>query len=234
MSEKTKQPINRILFNIDSNEDTNEIGVSHLGGVPDVDSSFVWPIHKGSERPYSFIGQFNFEQIKPFDKDNKLPYKGLLLVFLDKYSALATKNGSAYLPKLIYIENTSSLKRYEGSCLDKQLIKIKYSHLVFFNTLSYYWNSDDENLNNLNRILDFEACEEDCHDCYFLGYESSVYGKQETHKPLIQLMQLADFNNNGIRKFFFNTLDCSCHIFINENDLKNKDFSNIEFEAIIG
>lgn len=236
MNEKDKKPINRINFKIDSKIDNLKIGDSHLGGVPDVDTSFVWPVYKnkvGDERPYSFIGQFNFEQIKPYDREDKLPSKGLLLVFFNRYSIEETHKDNTYLPILIYIEDTSSLKRYEGNYLDKQIIKVNYSHLVFFNNLSYFFDTSDEKINKLNRYLDWEDCQEDCHDCYLLGYESNMIFRQEIHKPLIQLIQFEDYDGlTGISKFFCDSEEHSCHIYIKEENLKNKDFSNIEFEVI--
>jgi len=62
-------------------EATLGIGVSRLGGVPDVAPDFVWPEWKGL--PQSFIAQIRLEDAHPYDVDGVLPAQGLLWFFYD-------------------------------------------------------------------------------------------------------------------------------------------------------
>ncbi|GAC1422072.1 MAG: YwqG family protein [Ktedonobacteraceae bacterium] len=62
-------------------ETTLEIGISKLGGVPDVPSDFVWPEWKGF--PQSFIAQIRLEDAHPYDVDAMLPEQGMLWFFYD-------------------------------------------------------------------------------------------------------------------------------------------------------
>ena len=58
-----------------------DVGVSKLGGVPDVPPDFVWPEWKGL--PQSFIAQIRLEDAHPFDVDGVLPEQGMLWFFYD-------------------------------------------------------------------------------------------------------------------------------------------------------
>ena len=62
-------------------ETTLELGVSKLGGVPDVPADFVWPEWKGL--PQSFLAQIRLEDAHPYDVDGMLPVQGILWFFYD-------------------------------------------------------------------------------------------------------------------------------------------------------
>ena len=62
-------------------ESTLGVGVSKIGGVPDVGSDFVWPQWKGL--PQSFIAQIRLEEAHPYDVDGVLPAQGMLWFFYD-------------------------------------------------------------------------------------------------------------------------------------------------------
>lgn len=60
--------------------------LSHLGGDPHLPKDFEWPClcHGETvpvERPLVFSAQFDLSEIAPFDVDNLLPHKGLLVFF---------------------------------------------------------------------------------------------------------------------------------------------------------
>ena len=69
------------LFTSPVTESTLTVGVSKLGGVPDVPPSFVWPQWKGL--PQSFIAQIRLEDAHPYDVDGVLPEQGMLWFFYD-------------------------------------------------------------------------------------------------------------------------------------------------------
>ena len=61
--------------------DSLPIGVSRLGGYPDVPPGFVWPRYKDS--PLSFISQLHLDDIPTQQVDLSLPKNGSLLFFYD-------------------------------------------------------------------------------------------------------------------------------------------------------
>lgn len=57
------------------------IGASKLGGLPDLPPTIKYPsYHNGY---LSFLGQFNMEEVKPFDKEDLLPDRGIIYFFYD-------------------------------------------------------------------------------------------------------------------------------------------------------
>ena len=66
------------------------VGASKLGGLPDVPADFVWPRHAStddegvtSERPLSFMAQFDLAELAAFDAAKLLPQAGHLAFFYD-------------------------------------------------------------------------------------------------------------------------------------------------------
>lgn len=74
------------------------IGVSKIGGLPDLPDTLAWPIEtriktkrqflffgkktsSAEARPLSFIAQINFSEIKKFDADDLLPSRGIAYFF---------------------------------------------------------------------------------------------------------------------------------------------------------
>ncbi|MBO7380298.1 MAG: DUF1963 domain-containing protein [Neisseriaceae bacterium] len=90
--EKNRRPEIRIQFK--KAEVPLAVGVSKIGGCPDVPENFVWPRVKqagfmdmqGREnmlRPLAFMAQFNLSETTDLDKENLLPKSGHLLFFYD-------------------------------------------------------------------------------------------------------------------------------------------------------
>ncbi|MHB8624876.1 MAG: YwqG family protein [Aggregatilineales bacterium] len=87
------------------------VGVSKLGGSPDMPADFVWPQWNGT--PLTFIGQFRMAEVAPFDIEHVLPPTGLLSFFFEADQRISyqhpDKRGSW---KVIYLENeTAPLER---------------------------------------------------------------------------------------------------------------------------
>jgi uncharacterized protein YwqG len=57
------------------------VGVSRLGGSPDLPPQAPWPAWKGI--PMSFVGQLRLEELAPLDPLRRLPAAGLLSFFYD-------------------------------------------------------------------------------------------------------------------------------------------------------
>lgn len=66
------------------------VGVSKLGGLPDLPDDLAWPVLdlKSHSLPLTFVGQLNFAEIKPHDRSGLLPDRGLLYVFYLSYFLL--------------------------------------------------------------------------------------------------------------------------------------------------
>ena len=67
-----------------------EVGVSRIGGCPDLPADFVWPRYKGEafdgvdkERPLTFMAQINLKDVAAYDKTGLLPKAGILSFFYD-------------------------------------------------------------------------------------------------------------------------------------------------------
>lgn len=93
-------------------EDSISIGISKLGGVPDVIKDFQWPF-KGNN-PLSFIAQFNLSEIHNYDEEKYLPTEGLLSFFYDEIG-LPWGSGPDDVGgwRIYYFADTSQLIRYD-------------------------------------------------------------------------------------------------------------------------
>ncbi|WP_370408194.1 DUF1963 domain-containing protein, partial [Tenacibaculum dicentrarchi] len=94
-------------------KDDNEIGigVSKIGGNPDLPLDFKWP--KFENEYLTFCAQYNLSELSKYDLQNKLPKNGMLyaFVFIDQdYPGFMNKESSY---KLIYLEKTENIERIE-------------------------------------------------------------------------------------------------------------------------
>lgn len=62
-------------------ESTLDVGVSKIGGVPDLPPGINWPEWKGL--PQSFIAQIRLADVRPYDIEKVLPQSGMLWFFYD-------------------------------------------------------------------------------------------------------------------------------------------------------
>ncbi len=82
-----------------------------LGGKPYLPANFEWPTFEseedGIERPLSFFCQINLAQVKPYDKDNVLPERGMLYFFYEcETSMWGFDPSEADAARAFYFENT--------------------------------------------------------------------------------------------------------------------------------
>jgi uncharacterized protein YwqG len=68
------------------------VGVSRLGGLPDLPTDIVWPSWQG--KPQSFIAQVNLSELPAFRDRNLLPESGLLFFFYDSAQSASGALGS--------------------------------------------------------------------------------------------------------------------------------------------
>lgn len=104
------------------NENTIDIGLSKLGGNPDVPVDFEWPYW--NNRPLSFLMQVNLEDLKNFE-ENPFPTHNRLLYFFydplqEDWGAEFAKNEGAWrviynnddISNLIRLRNPSKKNEY--------------------------------------------------------------------------------------------------------------------------
>lgn len=64
-----------------ASEETMAVGVSKLGGLPDLPVGVAWPYWKGA--PLAFLAQIRLEDVQTYDAAHELPDQGLLSFFYD-------------------------------------------------------------------------------------------------------------------------------------------------------
>ena len=62
-------------------DDAGPLGVTRLGGLPDLPPGVEWPIVDGIL--LEFVGQFRLEDLAPYDEEERLPKSGMLYFFFD-------------------------------------------------------------------------------------------------------------------------------------------------------
>ena len=83
--DKIKEAVrSSVHIELESAGDENiAIGVSKMGGLPDLPKSVDWFRQELTDIPLSFICQINFAEVKPYDIEDKLPVSGILYFFYD-------------------------------------------------------------------------------------------------------------------------------------------------------
>jgi uncharacterized protein YwqG len=62
-------------------EDDGPLGVTRLGGLPDLPPGVEWPVVDGVL--LEFVGQFRLEDLASYDEEKRLPQSGMLYFFFD-------------------------------------------------------------------------------------------------------------------------------------------------------
>ncbi|TDT45264.1 uncharacterized protein YwqG [Maribacter spongiicola] len=138
------------------------IGLSKIGGKPDLPSNFDWP--KMDNEFLTFCAQYNLEEINIYDVSNGLPPSGIIYVFIyiDKEWLGFLNKKNSY--KVIFQENSDNLIRTE--------FPISYfSEGIFEPYKIEYFESytmpDDESI----ILKNFQDSYEDFHNFYHSTYE---------------------------------------------------------------
>ena len=93
------------------NDNQIGIGVSKIGGKPDLPTDFKWPKFKNEY--LTFCAQYNLSELSKFDLEHDLPKNGILyaFVYIDKdWPGFLNKESSF---KLIYVEDTQDIERLD-------------------------------------------------------------------------------------------------------------------------
>jgi hypothetical protein len=62
-------------------DDGGPLGMTRLGGLPDLPPGVDWPVVDGVL--LEFVGQFRMADLAPYDEENRLPQSGMLYFFFD-------------------------------------------------------------------------------------------------------------------------------------------------------
>jgi len=96
----------RILSRIGVLEEPRlDIGVSRIGGLPDLPEGVEWPRWKGT--PMSFVAQLNMSAVAAYDTGGLLPHEGILYFFFHMHSQPPT----GVCGRVLYYEGSTSLLR---------------------------------------------------------------------------------------------------------------------------
>ncbi len=107
-----------ILTDYSAAESELPVGRSKFGGKPHLPKDFEWFYYEGEDfdnvvkrRPLSFLAQINLQEIADYDKDNRLPHKGMLYFFYDlctmRWGFDPKDKGCA---RVLYIDNPDNLQ----------------------------------------------------------------------------------------------------------------------------
>jgi uncharacterized protein YwqG len=95
-------PSIRLTVHPVENEDALPVGVSKLGGSPDLPLNYEWP-HNG-EFPMAFIAQINLAEAAQYDNQELLPDSGMLYFFLDYAHLYDTWRTPSDVQNVLYTE----------------------------------------------------------------------------------------------------------------------------------
>lgn len=215
-------------------EEEIPVGSSKMGGLPDLPIGMDWPV---SGVPMAFIGQFNLAEVHPFDQENLLPESGLLSFFLSKEADENNEIGVLEGRVFYFDKNTSQLKRFKEEP-DNELGFLLCS--VSFESVLTLPNSDSPAISSLklpnsemdlyedltigsNQFFEWED-ESERYTSYhqLFGYPYSLDDsilEQNNQRLLLQVDSSEDlqtFLAHGV-----------LHFYISDEDLRNKDFSQI-------
>ncbi len=85
-----------------------KVGKSKIGGKPDLPKDFEWP--RVNNIPMLFCAQYNLSELKKFDKENILPNKGFIYVFLSLDEHWKEFNGVNQGFKFIYSKSENLIR----------------------------------------------------------------------------------------------------------------------------
>lgn len=145
-----KSIISNIIFSVNEDESEPDLLGSRFGGSPAVPNSFSWPLESRSENaPLAFFFQLNFEQIKPFDIDNMLPDRGILLCFASVTNGFMWEHEIQDAFKVYYfpeVDNLSFADIPEGIPSEQRLVPRTISYKSGFQLPRYPFNDTSDEL----------------------------------------------------------------------------------------
>lgn len=172
---------------------------SKIGGNPYLPHDFKWPYYNGEgydgvkkNRPLSFLAQISLDEIRPLDKDGKLPDSGMLYFFYEiesmKWGFDPEDEGCArvyYFEKTEGFTETNAPKELSAEYILPELA-LEFNNgnsLPSYEELSVHapelfdsMDWDDYEAVQKNHNVSFECCER----CKLLGYADLIQGEALT------------------------------------------------------
>jgi uncharacterized protein YwqG len=209
-------------------------GKSKFGGRPHLPKDFEWPKNEKYDGKYNtkkfdtFIAQFNFEEFVKFDTNNILPKQGMLYIFWN------FSDEEENMKFLYYDINQNNIEisnfPYDNNDFDnieEIIYKTKFSEgLDFPYQLKTPFNISEEEEVNYLKLRSELRKENILSDFSMLG---NVPMNLEPEEGFIQLLKMPSINELNL-SWFAHTYHL--FIWINEIDLKNKDFNNLDIWPI--
>ena len=185
---------NEIIMKTMENKKVESPDDCKLGGKPYLPADFEWPTFKSADdgitRPLSFFCQINLAQVKPYDKDNVLPGRGMLYIFYECASSAwgfdPADNGAA---RVFYFENTDGFVPLDlPDALEEEYtipeiaveFELQKSYPSFeefenYSDLDCDWDDYDDELEKLGVDADRDA-----ENHKLLGYADTIQGEMLT------------------------------------------------------
>ncbi len=87
-------------------EENLEIGISKIGGSPDLPKDFDWPEIENDKLSLSFLAQFNLSKLAQYDEEKALPSSGMLYIFFDTIREIIHGYDEDYneVSKIMYLD----------------------------------------------------------------------------------------------------------------------------------
>ncbi len=185
---------NEIIMKTMENKKVESPDDCKLGGKPYLPADFEWPTFKSADdgitRPLSSFCQINLAQVKPYDKDNVLPGRGMLYFFYECASSAwgfdPADNGAA---RVFYFENTDGFVPLDlPDALEEEYtipeiaveFELQKSYPSFeefenYSDLDCDWDDYDDELEKLGVDADRDA-----ENHKLLGYADTIQGEMLT------------------------------------------------------
>jgi ankyrin repeat protein len=214
-----------------NNENDLVLGSSKIKGLPHLPPDFQWP------EGYYFYAQLNMEELHKYDIENKFPSDGMLYLFLNctdsqmKCNVIYHNGESDKLNLTGYPENIK-LPNREYYLDDFKKNSYSISFYSFFSFNDFGIKVPDEIIKKIENILNCKFKEYSSQDIPNIFGEPLCPGGED---GLYDLMYLGKddiddtdkIETSGKTLLFQNYFaDGIVHIWIDNNDLKRKDFSN--------
>lgn len=183
---------NEIVMEVDEVAENIPADTSKIGGKPWLPVDFVWPVFTNKDeektRPLSFLCQINLSDVKKYDREGRLPDRGMLYFFYEceafRWGFDPEDKGCA---RVFYFENTADflpMELPEGISEEYTVPEMavrfmarksypRYEELEIHSNIDYEWEAYDELLEKLG--VDTES---ECHK--LLGYADIIQNEMLT------------------------------------------------------
>lgn len=168
-------------------EATLAVGVSKLGGVPDLPPALSWPDWKGL--PQSFIGQIRLADVCPYDVNHVLPADGMLWFFYDaKQETYGDNPADRGGCRILFSSDLSNLRRLSAPAALPSTSLFHAASLGFASEVT------------LSQFPDMEIPHFDWKDDEQHGYETLLSNMHAGHsQPEHQLLGFPDTIQDDMR-----------------------------------